>query len=138
MGGALLRGWRERSLAERYVVVEPAAAAETISGEVSVVADSDELPAEFAPDLVVLAVKPQIMGDILAPYRRFADRPFLSIAAGKTLGFLGRSLGGGTPIIRAMPNTPAAIGRGIAVACANAAVSPTQREVAGRALAAVG
>jgi pyrroline-5-carboxylate reductase len=62
----------------------------------------------------------------------------LSIMAGRTIGFLEQSLAPGTAIVRAMPNTPAAIGRGISVAVANAKVSAHQRKLAGDLLAAIG
>ncbi len=88
----------------------------------------------------MLAVKPQAMEEVLPAYRRFAagGALFVSIAAGKTLASFARALGGDAAVVRAMPNTPAAIGRGIAVACANARVSPAQRALAERLLAAVG
>ncbi|HEX7967501.1 MAG TPA: pyrroline-5-carboxylate reductase [Stellaceae bacterium] len=142
MGGALLRGWLARSLAERYAVVEPGPAARPFAGQANIVLapSADRLPPDLDPSVVVLAVKPQIMAEVLPAYRRFAASGtlFLSIAAGKTLGFLARQLGGTAAAVRAMPNTPAAIGRGIAVACASAAVGKPQRALAERLLAAVG
>jgi pyrroline-5-carboxylate reductase len=89
---------------------------------------------------VLLAVKPQQMAAVLPSYARFA-RPgtfFLSIAAGKTIGYLERHLGAGAAIVRAMPNTPAAVGRGISVACANPAVTAAQRAAATALLSAAG
>src|SRR4029079_16004511 len=62
----------------------------------------------------------------------------LSIMAGRTIGFLEKSLPTGTAIVRAMPNTPAAIGRGISVAVANAKISTRQRKQASDLLAAIG
>jgi pyrroline-5-carboxylate reductase len=142
MGGALLAGWLERGLARRLVVVEPGPGAAGFAGRPGVewLSDAAAIAPDFQPAAVVLAVKPQGMADVLPPYRRFADAGalFLSIAAGKTLGFFGRALGGGAAVVRAMPNTPASIGRGIAVACANARVRPEQRRVAEALLAAVG
>jgi pyrroline-5-carboxylate reductase len=133
MGGALLRGWREGQAADQFAVVEPA-------GGEDCYADAAALPADLEPDVVVLAVKPQMMDAALPPYRRFA-RPgtvFLSIAAGKTLAYFARHLGAGTAVVRAMPNTPAAVGRGITVACPNNEVSEAQRALCDRLLAAVG
>ncbi|HXY98385.1 MAG TPA: pyrroline-5-carboxylate reductase [Stellaceae bacterium] len=142
MGGALLRGWLDRSLAQRLVVVEPGPAATAFAGApgVELLASADALPADFIPGVIVLAVKPQVMAEALPAYRRFAEGGVLvlSIAAGKTLGFFARALGAEAAVIRAMPNTPAAIGRGIAVACANARVTPAQRTLAERLLGAVG
>ena len=93
----------------------------------------------MAPDAVVFAVKPQILDDVLPDYRRWV-RPqtlFLSIVAGKTMAGITRHLGPAA-LVRTMPNTPAAIGRGITVACASPAVTPAQRGYCERLLAAIG
>jgi len=141
MGGALLKGWRERRIAESFVVVEPAPGVD-LSGLAGVTlrAAPEALPADLDPAAVVLAVKPQSLDAVLPPYRRFATGGpvFLSIAAGKTLGYFARRLGAAAPVVRAMPNTPAAIGRGIAVACASAAVDAAAKALCDRLLAAVG
>jgi pyrroline-5-carboxylate reductase len=142
MGGALLRGWRARHLAQRYLIVEPGPGAEPFAGhpDVTLAPGADRLPPDLPPSVVVFAVKPQVMAEVLPAYRRFAagGTLFLSIAAGKTLGFLARQLGAAASVVRAMPNTPAAIGRGIAVACASGAVAAAQRALAERLLGAVG
>lgn len=139
MGGALLAGWCERRIARRFLVVEPTAAPLSAGAEVMRVASPDELPADLDPAAVVFAVKPQAFDAVIPAYRRFAGRTvFLSIAAGKTLAALARGLGASAPAVRAMPNTPAAIGRGIAVACANGAVDAAARALCDRLLAAVG
>src|SRR5438445_687584 len=77
------------------------------------------LDLDLRPAVVALAVKPQMMDEAIRHYVRFATRDtvFLSIAAGKTLAYFARHLGDAAAIVRAMPNTPAAIGRGITVAC---------------------
>ena len=138
MGGALLAGWKKKRLNQPLAVVEPQAVKLPVG--VKRYATSDALPKRFAPAAVVFAVKPQSLGDALPAYRRFADGEtvFLSIAAGKTLRVFARLLGDGASVVRAMPNTPAAIARGIAVACANARVTPTQRALCTRLLGAVG
>lgn len=143
MGGALLRGWLAGGLpAREAIVVEPTAAALAAlaaSGVVAVAA-ADAVPPATAPRVVVLAVKPQVMDGALAGLRRFA-RPgtaFLSIAAGKTIATLTAGLGAGAAVVRAMPNTPAAVGRGITVACAGPVVTAAQRDLCTALLAAVG
>ena len=142
MGGALLSGWLENDLAERYIVVEPAVGArqQTLSPHVSFLASPDLLDAAVRPAAAVIAVKPQVMVETLQHYRALAKAGtlFLSIAAGRTLGFLASQLGAETALVRAMPNTPAAIGHGISVACANAKVDPAGRARAEALLAAVG
>ena len=138
MGGALLAGWRERRVAQTFVVVEPALT--TAPGaEIALHPTPATLPQSLAPAAIVFAVKPQSLAEVAPAYRGFAGRaPFLSIAAGKTLAFFARALGPDAAVVRAMPNTPAAIGRGIAVACANRAVDGAARALCDRLLAAVG
>ena len=141
MGSAMLRGWLASGAASRFVVVEPAGAPEVFAGSPKVEAHraAAELSGDLAPDAVVFAVKPQGIGDIVPDYRRFA-RPqtvFMSIAAGTTIAGLARHLGDAA-IVRVMPNTPAAIGRAISVACANPRVAQGQRQLCDALLAAIG
>jgi pyrroline-5-carboxylate reductase len=141
MGGALLKGWLERGAARHVVVVEPGSGADAFAGERLVERHkrAEEIPAAFIPDVVVFAVKPQAMDGAVNPYKRFVGRSFfLSIAAGKTLAYFARQLDDEAAVVRAMPNTPAAVGRGITVATANPRVTPTQRRVADVLLSAVG
>jgi pyrroline-5-carboxylate reductase len=142
MGGALLAGWLRGALRPAdAVVVEPdqAAAARAAILGVNAVGDAAAVPAGFRPGVLVFAVKPQIMDAVVPAYRALAGGGalVLSIAAGRTIGSFARLLGE-VPIVRAMPNTPAAIGRGITVACPNAKVTPAMRERASMLLAAVG
>ncbi|HTZ76695.1 MAG TPA: pyrroline-5-carboxylate reductase [Stellaceae bacterium] len=141
MGGALLKGWLERGAARHVVVVEPGSGAEAFLGDRLVEHRKrfEEIPPAFQPDVVVFAVKPQGMDAIVPPYKRYAGRSlFLSIAAGKTLAYFTRHLDDEAAVVRAMPNTPAAVGRGITVACANPRATPTQRRLADTLLSAVG
>ncbi len=144
MGGALLGGWLARGVAaDRITVVEPsdaAAGAARARHGVEVVAGPGDLDERLAPHVVVLAVKPQVIDEVAPAYRRFVapGTVFLSIAAGKSIGAFTRHLGEGAAIVRAMPNTPAAVGRGITVLCANEAVTGGQRETCQGLLAAVG
>ncbi|MFQ5985691.1 MAG: pyrroline-5-carboxylate reductase [Alphaproteobacteria bacterium] len=144
MGGALLGGWRGRGVPpERITVVEPAQAAAEAGRErhgVEVHDEASALDPSFQPAVVVVAVKPQVMDRVVPAYRRFAgaDTVFLSIAAGKTIGYFERQLGAEAAIVRAMPNTPAAVARGITVACPNSRVTPAQRSLCGDLLEAVG
>lgn len=141
MGSAMLRGWLGGSAAREFIVIEPAGLP-TVFAEnpsISFHRASDEITAEPSPDAVVFAVKPQIIDDLLAAYRRFVQPQtlFLSIAAGRTIAGFARHLGEAA-IVRVMPNTPAAIGRAISVACANPLVSPAQRQLAEALLTAIG
>jgi pyrroline-5-carboxylate reductase len=123
MGGALLQGWLDRDVNLRVTVIEPGAGFDRFAGlpNVAGVAALSALAADFQAEVVVFAVKPQVLGDITGGYSRFVtqDTVFLSIAAGKTIDFFQAHLGPEASIVRAMPNTPCAIGRGMTVLCAN-------------------
>jgi pyrroline-5-carboxylate reductase len=137
MGGALLAGWREQGL-DGAVAVDPALPPAP-GPDVTVVADAAAIPPGFAPAAVVLAVKPQNAADVLPAYARHAGRAvFLSIMAGRSLAGLGALLGAEAAVVRAMPNTPAAIRQGITVTCAGGRVTPPQRALCDRLLAAIG
>jgi pyrroline-5-carboxylate reductase len=143
MGGALLRGWLARGISPASItVVEPNAAllADLAAQGVTIAGAAAELPAGLRPAAIVLAVKPQTMNAVLPDYLRFArgDAVFLSIAAGRTIASFLRILGEGTPLVRSMPNTPAAVGRGITVACAGPGVDAIRRAQCDELLAAVG
>jgi len=140
MGGAMLAGWLERGLA-RAVVVEPnAGATERFAGRVSVVAEAGAIPADFRPAAVILAIKPQEAATALPAYARFAggDTVFVSIMAGRAVAGMRAALGGAAPVVRAMPNTPAAVGKGFTVAFPGPGVTAAQRDLADRLLSAVG
>src|SRR5690606_37562651 len=130
MGGALLAGWLDRGAdPASLAVVEPqpdAGRALAARHGIRVVAAHDELDPGFAPSAIVFAVKPQALGEVAPPYRRFAGGAtvFLSIAAGKPVAFFSAALGADAAIVRTMPNPPAAVGRGITAAFANPNAGP--------------
>jgi len=143
MGGAMLSGWLDQGTdPASVVVVEPAAALRTPLGArgVTAVASAGEIPAWFWPDCVILAVKPQQMAAVTGDFTRFVgpETQFLSIAAGTTIGFFEGVLGASAAIVRTMPNTPAAVGKGMLVACPNGHVTDAMRKRADALLAAVG
>jgi pyrroline-5-carboxylate reductase len=142
MGGALLEGWLKGGAdPARLAVLDPAPPAET-AALIAEHAVRLNPPAASLPDVsaIVVAVKPQVLEDVLAGVEPLAaSRPLiLSIAAGKTIATFERHFGGAAAVIRAMPNTPAAIGRGIAAMAANANVTAAQLELARNLLGAVG
>ena len=139
MGSAMLAGWRERGLVPS-VAVDPAPAAVSFAGpDMTVVADAASIPAGFSPSAVVLAVKPQSAAEALPPYARFAGSAvFLSIMAGRTIGGIAALLGCNAAIVRAMPNTPAAVRQGVTVANPSPAVTPAQRALCDSLLQAIG
>lgn len=137
MGGAMLAGWRERGLAPS-VVVDPAAPALAGPG-VQVIGSVAELPPDFCPAAIVLAVKPQ-QADIAVPGLASIVRSavVLSIMAGTTTRRIGGMLGARPAVVRAMPNTPAAIRRGITVAFRGPGVDDAQAALCDALLASIG
>lgn len=129
MGYAMLSGWLKSGhmvAGETFVVEPDEDLRERAKGLGSQVYGSEaDLPADLAPLLVILAVKPQVIRDVTAGYRRFAsgDTVFLSIAAGTTIATFADILGDNAAIVRCMPNTPASIGKGMMALYANAHVS---------------
>ncbi len=138
MGGALLRGWLAAGFPPRSLAVaEP-----TPSPEIAALLKENAIAGEpqAAPDLMVLAVKPQIMNEVLARIAALAgpQTAVLSIAAGRTVASIAAHFAPGTAIVRAMPNLPAEIGRGITAAYANAQVTPGRRNLCDALLRAAG
>ncbi len=136
MGSALLAGWQTDGLSPS-MVIDPAGTARPAPHRA--VADASALPENFQPAAVVLAVKPQRADDAMravAPWTH--DATVLSIMAGRTLANLRAALPDAAAIVRAMPNTPAAIGRGISVAVAEPGVDAPRRALCARLLQAAG
>lgn len=129
MGYAMLSGWlKSGKLAPQAVfVVEPnedlrkRAEAQGCGAA----ADAGGIPADAVPSLVVIAVKPQVIRDATAAYKRFGDgrTTFVSIAAGTPVATFEEILGRSAPVMRCMPNTPASIGKGMMVVCSNPLVA---------------
>ena len=144
MGSAMLAGWLDRGMERASVaVVEPngeQAQALRDSHGVAVVGDPTDLPGDAEPSVVLFAVKPQVMDSVVTAYGKFVNPAtvFLSIAAGKTIAAYEAGLGGDAAVVRAMPNTPAAVQRGITVACPNGRVRDEQVKRCHDLLEAVG
>ncbi|OQM75242.1 pyrroline-5-carboxylate reductase [Manganibacter manganicus] len=134
MGYAMLKGWLDAGkLAKGHVlVVEPndelRERAEALGCQG--VADAAGIPANASPQLIVLAVKPQVIRAVAEAYRRFADgrTTYVSVAAGTSVATLEDSLGGRPPVMRCMPNTPAAIGKGMMVVFSNPQVGEAVKQ----------
>jgi pyrroline-5-carboxylate reductase len=140
MGGAMLDGWIARGLkANKVTVLEPQPA-KTVKALTRRGLKLNPKGKVTAAAVIVIALKPQIAPEAIPALAPYVGNTTLvvSIMAGRTIGFLERLLPPGTAIVRAIPNTPAAIGRGISGAVANAKVSPRQRKQAADLLAAIG
>jgi pyrroline-5-carboxylate reductase len=139
MGGAMLSGWLTQGLDPRQVaVIEPQPSAE-IGALAAKGVRLNPSPGDLgAVATLVVALKPQTFGEAAAALKQFAGPSTLvvSIMAGTTIAALANACGGS--VVRAMPNTPAAIGRGITVAVAAKNVSAAQRAVADALLRATG
>jgi pyrroline-5-carboxylate reductase len=136
MGSAMLAGWLESGLPATSVwVLDPAPSDWLRAQGVHLNAGLPEDPA-----IVVVAVKPQMMGEALPALAALGGGAtlFVSIAAGTPLARFEAALGATTPVIRAMPNTPAAIGRGITALVGNAQVDEARMRAAEALLSAVG
>ena len=145
MGGALLDGWFRCGLNPVDVIIVEPAGRDSIAPcsrhrALTCLSDVAEVPRDFVPDVVLFAVKPQVADGVIRASSRFSDQApvFLSVIAGKTTHYFQERLGAAATIVRAMPNTPAAVGKAISALYAAPAASAVQRRVCEVLLSAVG
>jgi pyrroline-5-carboxylate reductase len=140
MGAAMLAGWLDKGVDPARVTVVDPRVGEALRPLVEErgVTHAEQVPGEIF-DVVVLAVKPQMMGEALVPLRAALAETaiIISVAAGTTVASIEAAIGE-RPVVRAMPNTPALIGRGITGAFANSRVDEAGRALADGLLAASG
>ena len=136
MGSAMLAGWLKRGLSPEAVHVQDPKPSDWVTSQGVQV--NGDLPRD--PAVVLVAVKPQMMGDALPSLQALGNGStlFLSVAAGTPIAAYERMLGSKTPVIRAMPNTPAAVGQGITAIIGNARASAAQLDLAEALLSAIG
>ncbi|MBB3452209.1 pyrroline-5-carboxylate reductase [Rhizobium sp. BK313] len=132
MGGALLTGWLKSGVPGSSVTVVDPKPSEAM---LKLIADAGAshvtgVPTDVTAGVLFIAVKPQVMEAVLPPFKAAIGPKtvVVSIAAGRTLAFLEKHLGR-TAMVRAMPNTPAMVGRGVTGAFANAEVGERQRQL---------
>lgn len=136
MGSAMLAGWLKGGLPTASVwVIDPQPSDWLMASGVHINAPLPERPA-----IVLVAVKPQMMGEALPSLAALGGGGtlFVSVAAGTSIATYEALLGQDTPIVRAMPNTPAAISQGITALIGNSAASATEVDLAEVLLSAVG
>jgi pyrroline-5-carboxylate reductase len=142
MGSALLRGWLAQGIEPGRIFVQEPSLADDVAALIGDAGIGTGTPPTLtaAPAVVLLAVKPQAMNDVLPSLAGLTgpDTLVISIAAGTTIANIARHFALDTAIARAMPNTPAAIGRGITALYANMRVTPEQRDICAGLLGAVG
>jgi pyrroline-5-carboxylate reductase len=143
MGAAMLSGWLARGLDPKSVLIQEP----QLSGEAADLASLHNLTVSprfetlaKAPAVIIAAVKPQVMDQVFPPLAKLAgaNTVVLSIAAGRSIASFEKHLAPGIAVVRAMPNTPAAIGRGITGAATNKHVTPVQKAACDALLRAVG
>ena len=140
MGLAMLRGWLNGGLAGRAVTIVDPRPSDELRSVVRVhgcVLNPDGIP---RAEVLVLAIKPQMLVDAAASLGTLADESTLviSVIAGKTISDLRFRLPAAKAIIRAMPNTPAAVGRSITGLAASPEVAPVQHDIAETLLGSIG
>ncbi len=130
MGGAMLAGWLKSGIAASSIMVVDPAPNDAIKARISEAGATHHVapPAGVKAGILFIAVKPQVMEKVLPAFTGMMgpETVVVTVAAGKTLGFIEGFLGPAA-MVRAMPNTPAMVGRGITGAFANARVSETAK-----------
>ena len=138
IGGMLRRGTRPEHI---WVGESSAAARQALSADFGIQATSDNVAAAEPASVVVVAIKPQIAGSVLAALQPVLQRTrplIVSVAAGIRVAALEGWCGAGVPVVRAMPNRPALVGAGATGLFAPATVAGDHREIAARLMQAVG
>jgi pyrroline-5-carboxylate reductase len=145
MGGAMLEGWLSGGLLPSDVIVQdptppPEIAALLEKHGVARVEHVNADQLDGAPAVILMAVKPQVMDDVFPSVAHLAgpDTVTLSIAAGRTIAGFEKHLAADRAVVRTIPNTPAAVGRGITVCVGNAHATAKHRDVCTQLLSAIG
>lgn len=142
MGGAMLEGWLKAGAdPKKIIAIDPQPPNEVMDVLVQHrIKHNPDLSAVTDAEVIVVAVKPQVMEDVLPNLviLKSSTPLILSVAAGKTIATFVKHFGADAAIIRTIPNTPAAIGRGITAMSANANVSEAQMKLANTLLSSTG
>lgn len=143
MGGAMLAGWLEQGLSPAQILVQdpgPPPAVAALLQKAGIRPSASITGLDSPPAVILVAVKPQAMDAVFPALAKLAgpQTVVLSIAAGRTIAGFEMHLPPKTGVVRAMPNTPAAVGRGITVCCPNGHVTAAQRATCTALLSAIG
>jgi pyrroline-5-carboxylate reductase len=142
MGGAMLEGWLKQEIDRAKIAVIDPSPPEEIKTLIRQNGVGFNPPVSSIADveIIVVAVKPQIAAEAMPAIASLkSSRPLvLSVVAGKTIGFFEKYFGSDAAVIRTIPNTPAAVGRGITAMAANKNVSAAQQALARALLSAIG
>ena len=142
MGGAMLEGWLKAGADPKKIVAidpKPPQEVQDVLNKHDI-RHNPPITSITDAEVIVVAVKPQVMEDVLPNLVNLkSSKPLiLSVAAGKTIATFAKHFGNDASIIRTIPNTPAAIGRGITAMCANPHVSKSQMQLANTLLSSTG
>jgi len=140
MGGAIARGILNRSAVSSLNIIKPTALPDDLASRAAYYSTIDDASGLDQAQICMLAVKPQKLDGVceaLAPCLPESCL-VLSVAAGKTLGGIAKHFPAAQPVIRIMPNTPAAIGKGASVLCANEAASAGHKDMAAHIMQSCG
>jgi pyrroline-5-carboxylate reductase len=142
MGGAMLQGWLKAGVPVRQIVaLDPNPPAEVLTLiDKNSIRHNPDIASIIDPEVVLVAVKPQVMDEVLAGLTSLSKSKqlVLSVVAGKTIAHLAHFFGSDAAIIRTISNTPAAIGRGITAMASNPNVTPAQEALAEQLLSSIG
>ncbi|WP_169543054.1 pyrroline-5-carboxylate reductase [Sneathiella aquimaris] len=143
MGRAMLDGWIEKNIKPNSIlVVDPSTSNLELASRSGCRIFTSPLLIEedYQPDVIVLAVKPQVMTEVIPTYKKYADKGALiiSIAAGTRIDVFENYFGKDTAIIRTMPNTPAAVRKGMLVSVPNPSVTQEHRRLCDSLMSAIG
>ena len=143
LGGILLRAYLKKGLfdaARVTATVKHAEKAATLAKELGVSVTTDNRKAVHGADIVLLGVKPQVVGDVLkAIAPELSEKTLvISVAASVPTSYIEQHAGGKVPVIRAMPNTPSAVGCGMTGICAGSHAAAQHLEMARTMFDAVG
>ncbi|MDW7771715.1 MAG: pyrroline-5-carboxylate reductase [Desulfobulbaceae bacterium] len=143
MGEALIRGIIQSGLlaAEKIMVIDPdRERCDLLNKKYSVLIAEDKKILAATSSVLILGVKPQVMGNVLDAYRQYLTDSHLliSIAAGVTIEAIEKGLGKKVKIVRVMPNTPALVLAGASALSPNSMATREDVEIAVRIFSAVG
>ncbi|MBE5038871.1 pyrroline-5-carboxylate reductase [Ructibacterium gallinarum] len=140
MASALLNGMLSAGMTdvENVTISDADSAKLAVWKEKGVKVTSDNTEVEANSDLIVFAVKPNVIPGVLAQMKGNPDKIYISIAAGVSVGFLEEKLGSDKKIVRTMPNTPAMVSCGMTVISPNCNLSDEEREMVLRLFDSVG
>lgn len=139
MGAAMARGWLKTGLIGRIDILDPSPLPAELAKS-DIVHYHRSVQTIQVPDVIILAIKPQIMPEVCENIKPLVGENtlILSIAAGQSLSVFESHFGEKQPVVRAMPNTPAAIGKGMIVATSNDNVKTRQKGLADALLSTSG